>query len=214
MQLMAPMDFVACCWLSFFCELSFLVVSVFSYCFNRSRVKSYVLVSAFLWKIKSETAANVPLTLCSNQQISTPISKLTLKPKQPPQEQACRSICTGKVCFFFHGCIKVAHVNQVCDPINCGTIDFQVYAEIPKSPHESGLQLAMTPAIQKGSGFSCSHKAVPKVCQRGLQKMSLQSCTSLRSLSSRFCFFWNFSQSSTEIRMGDSITRSWWFCSF
>lgn len=141
MQLMAPMDFVVCCWLSFFCELSFLVVSVFSSCFNRSRVKSYVLVSAFLWKIKSETAANVSLTLCSNQQISTPISKLTLKPEQPPQEQACRSICIGKVCFFFHRRVKVAHINQVCDPINCGTIDFQVYAEIPKSPHESGFSL-------------------------------------------------------------------------
>lgn len=114
MQLMVPTSFVVCCWSSFFCELSFMVVSVF-YCFHKSRVKSYVLVPAFFffWKIKSEIAANVPVTMCSHKQNSTPFSKLTLKPEQPPQEQVCMSNCTGGVCSFLHRCVKVCGSHQL-----------------------------------------------------------------------------------------------------
>lgn len=183
--------------------------------FQQKQSQSNVLVPAFFWKIKSEIAANVPVSLCSNEKTSTPVSKLTLKPEQPPQEQACRSNCTGEVCFFFHRCVKVAHdrTTRCVTPISCDIIDFQVYGHIPKSPHESGLQLAMTLAIQKGNGFSCSHK------YQNCAKEDYRKChcnpahPSGPSQVGFVCFSWNLSQSSTEIRMGDNITRSGWFCS-
>lgn len=52
-------------------------------------------------------------------------------------------------------------------PISCDTIGVW---SVLKSPHKSGLQLAMTPAVQKGSGFSCSHKEVPKCAKEGYRK--------------------------------------------
>lgn len=67
----------------------------------------------FFWKIKSEIAANVPVTMCSHKQNSTPFSKLTLKPEQPPQEQVCMSNCTGGVCSFLHRCVKVCGSHQL-----------------------------------------------------------------------------------------------------
>lgn len=71
--------------------------------------------SCIFLEIKSKIAANVPVITCSNEQTSTPVSKLTLQPEQPPQEQAWRFNFTGEIYFFLHRCVKVAHDNQVCD---------------------------------------------------------------------------------------------------
>jgi len=74
---MSPMDFVVCHSSWGFCDLSFMVVSIFSYGFNRSRVKFCMSAPACLWKTKSETEANAPLTMCSSQQIPPLIPKTT-----------------------------------------------------------------------------------------------------------------------------------------
>lgn len=186
MQLMVPMGCVVHYWLTFLCELSFMVVYVFSCCFNRSRVKSYVLVPAFFWKIKSEIAVNV--TTCSNEQTSTAVSKLTLQ-QEPPQEQACRSNCTGDIYFFFHRCVKVAHDNQVCDSHQLWHNRFSgVWSGSPEAPLIWASACNDT-CYSKRKWFQLLTWAVPKACQRGLQKIPLQSCTSLRSLSNRLCLF-------------------------
>lgn len=146
---------------------------------------------------------------------STSYFKINIsKPEQLPQKQGCRSSCIEDVCFFFPRCIKVAHVNwerdfhQLCDWFAGVRVRFPSVPMIPSFCLQWYLQ------FKKEVVLAAHARQYQKRAKADYKKCHCNPAPpSGRSQVVFVCVFWNLSQTSAEIRMGDNITRSWQFCS-
>lgn len=146
---------------------------------------------------------------------STSYFKINIsKPEQLPQKQGCRSSSVEDVCFFFPRCIKVAHVNwerdshQLCDWFAGVRIRF---ASVPMI---LSFCLQWHLRFKKEVVLAAHARQYQKHAKEDYKKCHCNPAPPSGPSQVGFvCVFWNLSQTSAEIRMGDNITKSWQFCS-
>lgn len=149
---------------------------------------------------------------CSNKQTSTPVSKLTLQPEQPPQEQAWRF--RRDLLLFAQMCKGGSWQPGVWFPSAVTRQIFRCMGRFPRGPTNLGFSLQWHLLFQKEVVSAAHMRQHQKRAKEDYRKFHCNPAhPSGPSQLGFVCFFWNLSQSSTEIGMADNITRSWWFCS-